>query len=552
MQQPSAKESVEGTLDLPDELIRLRWFLGTPLNKRFLPKYLLFLHQLPFLWNLPFLTYGQIVLTLPLVLIFLGGWASTFVNPSTEQSGYWAFFAIVATYLLANKSTSIFSLVFGLSWERLIPLHYLAAFLSLVLSVFHGYVAYSGGQDGDDSHDRALGSSDDSEYSLTGPNPDIWKFLWDGSINLSGSVMTSCMIGLISMSAFRWFREKNYDLWLLLHIVFSVGLVGFALLHEIAAMLIVIAWWILDWCVRYFYGASCAHSKSAKIKKLLPDLVELRLPRKCFRYRAGQYARISVSKSGKLQFHPVTISSAPHEQDVTFHIRTRGHWTSRLVDLSPQFEGNSEVDILLEGPYGTLSMDLDNHQRYPTVLLICAGIGVTPVMSLARHLLHEHNHHSRTRSQIKIVWAVRDLNMVKVLPLLDGETAIPVHDLERQSDREQTGSSNSSSASSIDDGETVFQADIYVTKKQSDSTVDGTLVDHRYNILQGRPNVDEILAATARQVIAPSSAGSSRRVAVLVCGPASLVHETKVAGVRHSSARCGGVQFDVHDELFDF
>jgi len=70
------------------------------------------------------------------------------------------------------------------------------------------------------------------------------------------------------------------------------------------------------------------------------------------------------------------------------------------------------------------------------------------MMSLARHLLHEHNHHGRKRSQIKVVWAVRNLSMVEVLPLLDGEygeSPTPLQDLERQSNSDQTGSSSSGS-----------------------------------------------------------------------------------------------------------
>jgi Ferric reductase NAD binding domain len=49
------------------------------------------------------------------------------------------------------------------------------------------------------------------------------------------------------------------------------------------------------------------------------------------------------------------------------------------------------VHVLLEGPYGSLAMNLWN-DKYPIVVLIAGGIGVTPISSLTRQLLHEHQH----------------------------------------------------------------------------------------------------------------------------------------------------------------
>jgi len=77
---------------------------------------------------------------------------------------------------------------------------------------------------------------------------------------------------------------------------------------------------------------------------------------------------------GVLQFHPVTISSAPYEKYATLHIRALGGWSTALVELAGHTQ---ETSILVEGPYGNLSFGVADDRTYPVVLCISGGIGVT-------------------------------------------------------------------------------------------------------------------------------------------------------------------------------
>ena len=49
-----------------------------------------------------------------------------------------------------------------------------------------------------------------------------------------------------------------------------------------------------------------------------------------FEYKSGQWAQVSCVALGKTEFHPFTMTSAPHEKHVTFHIRAVGPWTNNL------------------------------------------------------------------------------------------------------------------------------------------------------------------------------------------------------------------------------
>lgn len=93
---------------------------------------------------------------------------------------------------------------------------------------------------------------------------------------------------------------------------------------------------------------------------------------------------------------PFSISSAPHEPLITFHVRAVGNWTKQLRDLTiskgnkdteatkgDAVEATSEdgakvikakINLNIEGPYGFPSIDLTSG-AYTVFLLIGGGIG---------------------------------------------------------------------------------------------------------------------------------------------------------------------------------
>ncbi len=49
-----------------------------------------------------------------------------------------------------------------------------------------------------------------------------------------------------------------------------------------------------------------------------------------FTYRSGQWIRVSCNVVGYTEYHSLTITSAPHEDVLSLHIKARGPWTWRL------------------------------------------------------------------------------------------------------------------------------------------------------------------------------------------------------------------------------
>jgi predicted ferric reductase/mono/diheme cytochrome c family protein len=90
--------------------------------------------------------------------------------------------------------------------------------------------------------------------------------------------------------------------------------------------------------------------------------------RQVFSIRAGEVSN---------QFHPFSITSAPHEPSLRITVKAVGDYTRALRSLE---EG---AEAVVEGPYGSFShRDLPGREQ----VWLAGGIGVTPFLSMARSL----------------------------------------------------------------------------------------------------------------------------------------------------------------------
>ena len=517
----------------------IRWELARPLNTRILPRWVPSSALSP-LHEANFITYGQIILVLPLVALLLGGYYLAFVSPDVEGSGSLAGYALIAVFLTASKSNSVFSFLLGISFERMIIFHNLSSLTAVTLALFHAYVPYAHGDgdgNGDDGsiEDRRLSSDDssDSIYSLNGSDPNLIKFLLDGDENISGSILALTMILLVFTSIFPVFRRKFFDFWLWIHIALIICVVIFSVMHELGAIVGVFAiWWGLDIMMRYMIMATCRYPRKAKLDIVTKDVVKISFVKpKNFSYNAGQFVQIAFPDLGVFEFHPISISSAPHERKVTIHVRALGHWTKKLFDLAKKTD---EVSILIEGPYGCVSVDADNDERYQMALFVCGGIGVTHCQSVAKSILNERKR-GRKLKQLRFVWAMRDLEMLKVMdPLETSKDFLDIMIDENESETSWTD---------------LVQTDIFLTRASSKSPT--TLEDGR-RVYYGRPNVKEII----KDVEANAKRLGVSHVAVFGCGPKALLNQVQELCRSYSCSvteiNKDGVKFDVHEEKFDF
>ncbi|GAB0489565.1 hypothetical protein MMPV_000789 [Pyropia vietnamensis] len=126
--------------------------------------------------------------------------------------------------------------------------------------------------------------------------------------------------------------------------------------------------------------------------RLYGNVLCLALPRP-FQYKAGQSVLLRVPAVSRHQWHPFTIASAPADPVLRLYIKDAGDWTSALLTLwrstaaatvaadGQNLDGGS-ITVQLQGPYGAPTQ---HAAAYDRLVLIGAGIGATPFVSVVQH-----------------------------------------------------------------------------------------------------------------------------------------------------------------------
>ena len=109
-----------------------------------------------------------------------------------------------------------------------------------------------------------------------------------------------------------------------------------------------------------------------------------------FDYLAGQWVKIASAALNPGEFHSFTISSAPHEDLLSLHIRAVGPWTYNFRETynPDNLRGQPFAKVYVDGPFG------EGHQdwfRFEVAVLVGGGIGVTPFASILKELVHRFN-----------------------------------------------------------------------------------------------------------------------------------------------------------------
>ena len=159
---------------------------------------------------------------------------------------------------------------------------------------------------------------------------------------------------------------------------------------------------------------------------------EIQIKKPNCRTKAGQYIFLCCPEISLTQYHPFTLTSAPEEDYLSIHMRCVGNFTNSLAKslgcsfekldegkklprksrIINDFERDAAVSrilpkIMIDGPFGSASEDVFN---FETVMLVGAGIGVTPFASILKSIWYRINYpSSRTRlGKVYFFWICRD------------------------------------------------------------------------------------------------------------------------------------------------
>ena len=125
-----------------------------------------------------------------------------------------------------------------------------------------------------------------------------------------------------------------------------------------------------------------------------------------------------------IEWHPFSISSCPDDQEVEINIKCNklvmyyikcignGNFTNKLYARAKDI--NREIDIKVDGPYGTLNL---NYRRYPVIVLVAGGIGITPILGILKDIYRIGKLSPQDRKsaveQVHLIWSITQSSVYK-------------------------------------------------------------------------------------------------------------------------------------------
>lgn len=214
-------------------------------------------------------------------------------------------------------------------------------------------------------------------------------------LSATAGAVVIVVVAALSVAAAR--RRLRYEIWYAIHLA-TYAAVVLAFGHQLSAgrdlagSPVITLWWkgqlvITAACLVMFrLGLPLVRSARHQLRVSAvvpesPDVVSIylcgrrldRLPAVGSQFFQWRF----LSRDGWWEAHPYSLSASPTPQQLRITVGLVGDGTERLTRLAPG------TRVLVEGPYGTFTADT---LTTPKVLLIGAGLGITPVRALLEEL----------------------------------------------------------------------------------------------------------------------------------------------------------------------
>lgn len=251
------------------------------------------------------------------------------------------------------------------------------------------------------------------------------------------------------------------------------------------------------------------------------DILRVTIPKPWWaRPQLGQYVFLNfpgVSRS-PFEWHPYTLASSPLEPTYEVDIKNLGDHTAKLL---ANFQTGATPLVRVDGPYGRVVI---NPRRYSSLVFVCGGIGVTPMISMLRWYF--------LLNAPADVAAKQSVHLAQYVYLLWVVDARRTYDVFRDTVAKCV-------ARSQEKGFPTFVPLIHLTR---DEAADGAALGlPSTSVFRGRPDMKHVLGSV-------KSNGAAMH-AVYCCGPKQLVDQTWDATTALTDAQA---RFNFHHETFEF
>ena len=340
--------------------------------------------------------------------------------------------------------------------------------------------------------------------------------------NIAGLAAGGSFI-MMFLTSVGFIRRNHYQVFFSAHVFFAlIALYGLYYHYDLGKLDVAAPFLFLtavDYLIRGWLALTSAGSV-VSVTAVGTDCVAVEVSAPSFSKRhteAGQYCFLRIPQVSQLQWHPMTISSAPHDKNLLFIIKAAGDWSGKLISDGgvPTLRVGDRISI--DGVYGRLSVRLAQQRE---LLLVAGGIGCPPMLSILGSLSY-----AGCLVKATFVWSVRDLALVEhCQPILLRAVAAGHFVVVHYTGKEEV--------------ETALQSIRAAGSEAGAGSVEA---------VAGRPAFTERLQQIGEGSKVDGT--KARSIGVLACGPQKLVDGVKVSCIESEKPGC---HFDYHAEVFEW
>ena len=238
--------------------------------------------------------------------------------------------------------------------------------------------------------------------------------------------------------------------------------------------------------------------------------------------KAGQYVEITIHAISHVEVHPFSLSGCPSDGILQLHIKDLGDWTHRLYELASENRLNGET-IYVMGPFVTRAHQV---MKYSNILLVSAGIGATPFVSIIENILKTDQ---SKKKRVHFHWLVNDQQAAKSwFPGLLQAVEDYSGDQQIMASVWYTGGRVFSSSTEKRLFE--FSEKLFWDKNGRDFVMGIQKKNHRVEVNFGRPTWDDVL-------LEHTSGADEEPIGVFCCGPDGLTNSLGIACMEQSTLK---------------